>query len=75
MIMKFLKKIPAGMMVVPMLLGAFINTFFPQVTGIGSFTTAIFTSAGANAVFSCSAWVRPCGSARSAASSSAAACC
>ena len=31
------------------LLGAFINTFFPQVTGIGSFTTAIFTSAGANA--------------------------
>ena len=48
MIMKFLKKIPAGMMVVPMLLGAFINTFFPQVTGIGSFTTAIFTSAGAN---------------------------
>ena len=49
MIMKFLKKTPAGMMVVPMLLGAFINTFFPQVTGIGSFTTAIFTSAGANA--------------------------
>ena len=48
MIMKFLKKIPAGMMVVPMLLGAFINTFFPQITGIGSFTTAIFTSAGAN---------------------------
>lgn len=48
MIMKFLKRIPAGMMVVPMLLGAFINTFFPQVTGIGSFTTAIFTSAGAN---------------------------
>ena len=48
MIMKFLRKIPAGMMIVPMLLGAFINTFFPQITGIGSFTTAIFTSAGAN---------------------------
>lgn len=48
MIMKFLKKIPAGMMIVPMLLGAFINTFFPQITGIGSFTTAVFTSAGAN---------------------------
>lgn len=48
MIMKFLKKIPAGMMVVPMLLGALINTFLPQVTNIGSFTTAIFTSAGAN---------------------------
>lgn len=48
MIMKFLKRIPAGMMIVPMLLGAVINTFFPQITGIGSFTTAIFTSAGAN---------------------------
>ena len=48
MIMRFLKKIPAGMMVVPMLLGAIINTFIPEVTNIGSFTTAIFTSAGAN---------------------------
>ena len=48
MIMRFLKKIPAGMMVVPMLLGAIINTFLPQITNIGSFTTAIFTSAGAN---------------------------
>ena len=48
MIMRFLKKIPAGMMVVPMLLGAIINTFLPEITNIGSFTTAIFTSAGAN---------------------------
>ena len=35
-------------MVVPMLLGAIINTFLPEVTNIGSFTTAVFTSAGAN---------------------------
>ena len=48
MIMRFLKKIPAGMMVVPMLLGAIINTFIPEVTNVGSFTTAVFTSAGAN---------------------------
>ena len=48
MIMKFLKKIPAGMMVVPMLLGAFINTFIPEIVNIGSFTTAVFTNAGAN---------------------------
>ena len=48
MIMRFLKKIPAGMMVVPMLLGAIINTFIPEITNIGSFTTAVFTSAGAN---------------------------
>ena len=48
------------MMVVPMLLGAFINTSSPQITGIGSFTPAIFTSAGAkhgNRYSSCSAWV------------------
>ena len=43
MIMRFLKKIPAGMMVVPMLLGAIINTFIPEVTNIDSFTTALFT--------------------------------
>lgn len=48
MIMKLLKKVPAGMMVVPMLLGAVINTFCPQIVGIGSFTTATFTSAGAS---------------------------
>ena len=48
MIMKFLKRIPAGMMVVPMLLGAVINTFIPDIVNIGSFTTAVFTNAGAN---------------------------
>ncbi len=30
------------------LLGSIINTFIPQVTNIGSFTTALFTSAGAS---------------------------
>ncbi|MCI5705691.1 MAG: 2-keto-3-deoxygluconate permease [Oscillospiraceae bacterium] len=49
MIMKLLKKIPGGMMVVPLLLGSIINTFFPQIVNIGSFTTAIFTNAGAAA--------------------------
>lgn len=49
MIMKLLKKIPGGMMVVPLLLGSIINTFLPQVVGIGSYTTAIFTNAGAAA--------------------------
>ena len=77
MIMRFLKKIPAGMMVVPMLLGAIINTFIPEVTNIGSFTTAVFTSAGANTAIasSCSAWAPPCGCGIWAASSSGAACC
>ena len=74
MIMRFLKKIPAGMMVVPMLLGAIINTFLPEVTNIGSFTTAVFTSAGANTAI-CSAWAPRCGSGTWAALSSGAVCC
>lgn len=45
--MKFLKKVPAGMMIVPLLIGAFLNTFFPQALQIGSFTTAVFSNAGA----------------------------
>lgn len=47
MIMKILNKIPAGMMVIPLLLGSLINTFLPQIVNIGSFTTAVFTNAGA----------------------------
>ncbi len=47
MIMKALKKVPAGMMVIPLILGSIINTFFPYIVNIGSFTTAVFTSAGA----------------------------
>lgn len=47
MIMKALKRVPAGMMIVPLLLGAFINTFFPDALQIGSLTTATFSSTGA----------------------------
>ncbi len=45
-ILEKVKKVPAGMMVVPMILGSLINTFIPEVVKIGSFTTATFTSAG-----------------------------
>lgn len=45
-IMKTIQKVPAGMMVIPLLLGAAINTFFPDALQIGSFTTALFSSAG-----------------------------
>lgn len=45
MILKFLRKVPAGMMIVPLLIGSFMNTFFPEALKIGSFTTATFSSA------------------------------
>ena len=47
MIMNFLKKVPAGMMIVPLLIGAVLNTFFPQALQLGSLTTATFSNAGA----------------------------
>lgn len=48
MIMKFMKKIPAGMMIVPLLLGCLINTFFPDALKIGGVTTALFSKAGSS---------------------------
>ncbi|GMA09359.1 2-keto-3-deoxygluconate permease [Tetragenococcus halophilus subsp. flandriensis] len=46
MILKYLNKIPAGIMVVPLLLGSLIYTFFPSILEIGSLTTALFSNAG-----------------------------
>ncbi len=47
MILNFLKKFPAGMMIVPLLIGACINTFCPDLVQIGGLTTATFSNAGA----------------------------
>ena len=46
-ILATVKKIPGGTMVVPLLIGAAINTFCPWILRIGSFTTAVFSNKGA----------------------------
>jgi len=45
-IVRSLKKIPAANFLLPLLLGMLIHTFAPAILAIGSFTTALFSSAG-----------------------------
>lgn len=39
-----MNKIPGGAMVIPLIIGSLIGTFFPEFLGLGSFTTALFKS-------------------------------
>ena len=41
-ILKTVKKVPGGLMVVPLICGAIINSTCPQILEIGGFTTALF---------------------------------
>ena len=41
-ILATVKKIPGGLMAIPLILGVFFNTFFPSVLQIGSFTTDLW---------------------------------
>ena len=44
-ILKTMQKIPGGVLIVPLILGMLINSFFPGALEIGSFTTALFKKA------------------------------
>ena len=48
----FIKKIPAGMMIVPIFIGILINTFSPSLLKIGNPTEILFTSKGITIWFS-----------------------
>ena len=41
-LLKTIRKIPGGLMVIPLLLGVLVNTFFPQVLEIGGFTSHLW---------------------------------
>ena len=43
-ILNSIKKVPGGLLIVPMILSAIINTFFPEIFQIGNPTTALFTN-------------------------------
>ncbi len=45
-LLKQVTKIPGGLLIVPMLIAAFINTFFPEILAMGDPTTALFSSKG-----------------------------
>lgn len=48
MLSKYFKKIPAGIIVVPMFIACFINTFIPSILEIGPMTEAITSKEGLN---------------------------
>ncbi|MBQ7084269.1 MAG: 2-keto-3-deoxygluconate permease [Anaerotignum sp.] len=51
----FIDKVPGGVVIIPLLLGCFINTFFPEFLEIGGFTTSLAkgTSTLMGALFLC----------------------
>lgn len=49
-VLKTVRRIPGGMLIVPLVLAALIHTFTPGALNLGSFTSAIFSSHGLDAM-------------------------
>ena len=49
-VLKTVRRIPGGMMIVPLVLAALMHTFIPGVLNLGSFTSAIFSAHGLDAM-------------------------
>lgn len=49
-VLQTIRRIPGGMMIVPLILAALIHTFTPGVLTLGSFTSAIFSAHGLDAM-------------------------
>ena len=47
-ILATMKRFPAGVMVIPLLLGCAMNTFFPNALTIGGFTSGLFKNGGSH---------------------------
>ena len=52
-ILQTVKKVPGGLMVVPLLLGVLINTLFPSFLALGGLTTSLWGSAAASPFIAC----------------------
>lgn len=42
--LKFMKKIPGGLLLIPMLVSALFTTFFPGIFNVPGITEALFTT-------------------------------
>ena len=52
-----MRRVPGGLMLIPLALGVLVNTFAPDALGIGGFTTALFKD-GALTLIALLIWLR-----------------
>lgn len=58
--MKLMKSFPGGTLLIPMLLSAIINTFFPRLFYIGGLTQALFTGNSLNFILGAAVFISGC---------------